>query len=239
MAVASMSDSSPGSFHGRVLVIEDNTDIAMLLVDFFSDRGHVADCAHDGLTGLHLAASGEHDVIILDLALPGLDGLELCQQLRSVKRTTVPILMLTARDSLDDKLSGFAAGADDYLVKPFELLEVYARVQALWRRSLLSNRSSLDVGDLSLNLETLEVSRAGQPIRLNPVPLKILRLLMENTHRVVTRREIESFVWGDDPTESDSLRTHISALRTAIDKPFEDKLLHTMHGIGYRLYEPG
>ena len=234
-----MSDSSPGSFHGRVLVIEDNTDIAMLLVDFFSDRGHVADCAHDGLTGLHLAASGEHDVIILDLALPGLDGLELCQQLRSVKRTTVPILMLTARDSLDDKLSGFAAGADDYLVKPFELLEVYARVQALWRRSLLSNRSSLDVGDLSLNLETLEVSRAGQPIRLNPVPLKILRLLMENTHRVVTRREIESFVWGDDPTESDSLRTHISALRTAIDKPFEDKLLHTMHGIGYRLYEPG
>jgi DNA-binding response OmpR family regulator len=233
-----MNVSSPIAFHGRVLVIEDNTDIAMLLVDFFTDRGHVADCAHDGLTGLHLAASGEHDVIILDLALPGLDGLELCQQLRSVKHATVPILMLTARDSLDDKLTGFAAGADDYLVKPFELLEVYARVQALWRRSLLSNRSSLDVGDLSLNLETLEVSRAGQPLRLNPVPLKILRLLMENTHRVVTRREIESFVWGDEPTESDSLRTHISALRTAIDKPFERKLLHTMHGVGYRLHEP-
>jgi DNA-binding response OmpR family regulator len=232
-----MNDSSPNAFHGRVLVIEDNTDIAMLLVDFFTDRGHVADCAHDGLTGLHLAASGEHDVIILDLALPGLDGLELCQQLRSVKHATVPILMLTARDSLDDKLTGFAAGADDYLVKPFELLEVYARVQALWRRSLFSNRSSLDVGDLSLNLETLEVSRAGQPIRLNPVPLKILRLLMENSHRVVTRREIESFVWGDEPTESDSLRTHISALRTAIDKPFECKLLHTMHGVGYRLHE--
>ena len=232
-----MTDSSPDAFHGRVLVIEDNTDIAMLLVDFFTDRGHIADCAHDGLTGLHLAASGEHDVIILDLALPGLDGLELCQQLRSVKHATVPILMLTARDSLDDKLTGFAAGADDYLVKPFELLEVYARVQALWRRSLLSNRSSLEVADLSLNLETLEASRAGQPIRLNPVPLKILRLLMENTHRVVTRREIESFVWGDEPTESDSLRTHISALRTAIDKPFTCKLLHTIHGVGYRLHE--
>ncbi|MEJ2308166.1 MAG: response regulator transcription factor [Gammaproteobacteria bacterium] len=234
-----MTDSSPSEFHGRVLVIEDNTDIAMLLVDFFTERGHVADCAHDGLTGLHLAATGEHDVIILDLALPGLDGMELCRQLRSVKHATVPILMLTARDSLDDKLTGFAAGADDYLVKPFELLEVYARVQALWRRSLLSNRSALAVADMTLNLETLEVSRAGQPIRLNPVPLKILRLLMENTHRVVTRREIESFVWGDDPTESDSLRTHISALRTAIDKPFEHKLLHTMHGIGYRLYESG
>ncbi len=232
-----MTDSSPDAFHGRVLVIEDNTDIAMLLVDFFTDRGHIADCAHDGLTGLHLAASGEHDVIILDLALPGLDGLELCQQLRSVKHATVPILMLTARDSLDDKLTGFAAGADDYLVKPFELLEVYARVQALWRRSLLSNRSSLEVADLSLNLETLEASRAGVPIRLNPVPLKILRLLMENTHRVVTRREIESFVWGDEPTESDSLRTHISALRTAIDKPFACKLLHTIHGVGYRLHE--
>ena len=232
-----MTNSSPDAFHGRVLVIEDNTDIAMLLVDFFTDRGHIADCAHDGLTGLHLAASGEHDVIILDLALPGLDGLELCQQLRSVKHATVPILMLTARDSLDDKLTGFAAGADDYLVKPFELLEVYARVQALWRRSLLSNRSSLEVADLSLNLETLEASRAGQPIRLNPVPLKILRLLMENTHRVVTRREIESFVWGDEPTESDSLRTHISALRTAIDKPFTCKLLHTIHGVGYRLHE--
>ncbi len=232
-----MTNSSPDAFHGRVLVIEDNTDIAMLLVDFFTDRGHIADCAHVGLTGLHLAASGEHDVIILDLALPGLDGLELCQQLRSVKHATVPILMLTARDSLDDKLTGFAAGADDYLVKPFELLEVYARVQALWRRSLLSNRSSLEVADLSLNLETLEASRAGQPIRLNPVPLKILRLLMENTHRVVTRREIESFVWGDEPTESDSLRTHISALRTAIDKPFTCKLLHTIHGVGYRLHE--
>ena len=128
-------------FHGRVLVIEDNTDIAMLLVDFFTDRGHIADYAHDGLTGLHLAASQEHDMIILDLALPGLDGVELCKQLRSVKRSDVPILMLTARDTLDDKLTGFAAGADDYLVKPFELLEVYARVQALWRRSGLGGRS--------------------------------------------------------------------------------------------------
>lgn len=232
-----MTESCVSEFHGRVLVIEDNTDIAMLLVDFFTDRGHVADCAHDGLTGLHFAATAEHDVIILDLALPGLDGIVLCQQLREVKHSTVPILMLTARDSLDDKLDGFAAGADDYLVKPFELLEVYARVQALWRRSKLSNRSTLKVADLSLNLETLEVMRGSLPIRLNPVPLKILRLLMENTHRVVTRKEIESFIWGDELTESDSLRTHISAIRMAIDKPFEHKLLHTMHGFGYRLYD--
>lgn len=223
-------------FHGRILVIEDNTDIATLLVDFFTDRGHVADYAHDGLTGLHLAAKTDHDAIILDLGLPGLDGLELCQQLREVKRSTVPILMLTARDSLDQKLAGFAAGADDYLVKPFELLEVYARIQALWKRSILSEQSALEVSDLQLNLETLEAHRDGKDIRLNPVPLKILRLLMENTHRVVTRREIESFVWGDDVTDSDALRTHMSAIRTAIDKPFATPLLHTIHGIGYRLY---
>ena len=226
-------------FHGRILIIEDNTDIATLLVDFFNERGHVADYAHDGLTGLHLAASGEHDVIILDLALPGLDGVELCKQLRSVKRSDIPILMLTARDTLDDKLTGFAAGADDYLIKPFELLEVYARVQALWRRSGLGSRAVLQVADLSLDPETREVSRGGQPITLNPVPFNILQLLMENHHRVVSRREIESHIWGDDPTDSDALRTHVSAIRTAIDKPFERKLLHTLHGIGYRLFAKG
>lgn len=229
-------------FHGRVLVIEDNTDIAMLLVDFFTDRGHVVDYAHDGLTGLHLAASADHDVIILDLALPGLDGVELCKHLRSAKRSDVPILMLTARDTLDDKLTGFAAGADDYLVKPFELLEVYARVQSLWRRSRIGGgRASLNVADLSLDTETREVRRGESTLQLNPVPFKILQLLMENTHRVVSRRELEAHVWGDDPTDSDALRTHISALRNAIDKPFEMKLLHTVHGIGYRLYtkDPG
>ncbi len=223
-------------FHGRVLVIEDNTDIAMLLVDFFSDRGHIADYAHDGLTGLHLAASEEHDAIILDLALPGMDGVELCRQLRSVKRSNVPILMLTARDTLDDKLTGFEAGADDYLVKPFELLEVYARVQALWRRSRFDGHSILQVADLVLDPGTREVKRGEVPIALNPVPFKILQLLMENPHRVVTRREIEAHVWGDEPTDSDALRTHISAIRNAIDKPFERKLLHTVHGIGYRLH---
>ena len=237
MSVSEPRSSAVSDFHARVLIIEDNTDIATLLVDFFGDRGHVADYAHDGLTGLHLAATGEHDVIILDLALPGLDGVELCRQLRTVKRSHIPILMLTARDTLDDKLTGFAAGADDYLVKPFEMLEVYARVQALWRRSGLGGRALLQVGDLTLDPETREVTRGSQSIALYPVPFKILQLLMENQHRVVSRREIESHVWGDAPTDSDALRTHISAIRNAIDKPFESKLLHTMHGIGYRLHD--
>ena len=208
-----------------------------MLLDFFTDKGHVADCANDGLTGMHLVSVNEYDAIILDLALPGIDGIELCKKLRSVMNSTTPVLMLTARDSLDDKLVGFGAGADDYLVKPFELLEVYARVQALWRRSLLSNRACIRVSELSLDLKTLTVSRGGSTIKLNPVRLKILRLLMENSHKVVSKREIESYVWGDEPTESDALRTHLSAIRQAIDKPFDKKLLHTFHGIGYRLYD--
>lgn len=223
-------------FHGRILVVEDNTDIASLLVDFFSDQGHVVDYAYDGMTGLHLAATEDHDAIILDLALPGIDGFELCRQIREVKKSVVPILMLTAKDSLEDKLQGFGAGADDYLLKPFELLEVNARLQALWKRTLLSNRSELAVGDLVMNLDSLYVQRGGQKISLRPVTLQILRLLMENSHRVVSRKEIDSFVWGDNLVERDSLRTHISTLRAAIDKSFASKLLHTVHGIGYRLY---
>ncbi len=224
-------------FHGSVLIVEDNTDIALLLVDFFNDRGHATDYAHDGLSGLHLAATREHDAIILDLALPGLDGIELCRQLREIKHSQVPILMLTARDTLEDKLTGFQAGADDYLVKPFELLEVYARVQALWRRSRPGSQGMLQVADLSLDPETRQVKRGNDTITLNPIPYKILKLLMENSHRVVSRREIENLVWGDEATDSDALRTHISALRNLLDKPYAQKLLHTLHGIGYRLYD--
>ncbi|MCL4113065.1 UNVERIFIED_CONTAM: hypothetical protein GTU68_049987 [Idotea baltica] len=229
--------SNLNDFHGRILIVEDNTDIASLLIDFFTDKGHIADYAGDGLTGLHLVTVNEYDVILLDLALPGIDGIELCKKLRKDLNSKTPILMLTARDSLDDKLIGFDVGADDYLVKPFDLLEVYARVQALWRRSFSSNQSIMQISDLVLNYETLEVTRAGKKIKLNSIRLKILSLLMENTHRVVSRREMEAHIWGDDPTESDALRTHLSAIRQVIDKPFESKLLHTVHSVGYRLYD--
>jgi len=229
--------SNFNDFHGRLLIVEDNTDIASLLIDFFTDKGHIADYAADGLTGLHLVTVNEYDVILLDLALPGIDGIDLCQKLRKELRSQTPILMLTARDSIDEKLIGFDAGADDYLVKPFDLLEVYARVKALWRRSNNSNQSILEVADLNFDIATMKVVRSGNEIKLNSIRLKILRLLMENTHRVVSRREIESYIWGDDPTESDALRTHLSAIRQAIDKPYENKLLHTVHSVGYRLYD--
>jgi len=224
-------------FHRRVLVVEDNTDIATLLIDFFTEKGHLADYAADGKRGLDLVTLNDYDVILLDLALPGIDGIDLCTKLRKDLNSTTPILMLTARDSIDEKLIGFDVGADDYLVKPFDLLEVYARVQALWRRSANNHLTLLSVADLSINFETLEVKRADKVLKLNSIRIKILRLLMENTHRIVSRKEIESSIWGDDVTESDALRTHLSAIRQTIDKPFEKKLLHTIHSVGYRLYD--
>lgn len=224
-------------FHGRILIVEDNADIATLLSDYLSEQGHIVDYAQDGFTGLHLLSTNQYDAVVLDLALPGIDGLTLCRRIRDISNIDVPILMLTAKDRIEDKLAGFAAGADDYLVKPFDLSEVLARLHALWRRSLLSHRQTIEVADLSLDLKTLTLKRAGEVLKLNPVRLKILRLLMENTQRVVSRSEIETYVWGDDLTESDALRTHLSAIRQAIDKPFETKLLHTFHGLGYRLCE--
>ena len=215
----------------RILVIEDNSDIAANLGDYLEDRDHVVDFAADGITGLHLAVVNDFDAIVLDLNLPGMDGLEVCRKLRNDARKTTPILMLTARDALEQKLTGFDAGADDYLVKPFALQEVEARLTVLARRGRGSPARILDVSDLHFNLDTLEVSRAGKSINLNPTALKILQCLMESSPNVVTRQELETVVWGEELPDSDSLRVHIHGLRALLDKP----LIHTRHGIGYRL----
>lgn len=217
----------------RVLIIEDNRDIAANLGDFLTDRGHVVDYAFDGVTGLHLAVVNDFDAIVLDLALPGMDGLEVCRKLREDGRKETPVLMLTARDQLDDKLSGFESGADDYLVKPFELREVEARLKVVARRGQRIRPRELKVADLHYNLETLTVSRAGQAIALNPTGLRLLEKLMTASPAVVTRRELEFHVWGEELPDSDSLRVHIHTLRAAIDKPFDQPLIHTRHGIGY------
>ena len=222
----------------RVLVIEDNRDIAANIGDYLEDRGHMVDFAADGVSGLHLAVVNEFDAIILDLNLPGIDGLEVCRRLRADARKQTPVLMLTARDSLDNKLTGFEAGADDYLVKPFALQEVEARLQVLSRRGKLSASRVLSIADLEFNLDTLEVERAGKQVQLNPTALKILQILMEASPAVVTRQEIESRVWGEELPDSDSLRVHIHGLRAALDKPFDKALIQTRHGIGYRIADP-
>ncbi|MBK9655108.1 MAG: response regulator transcription factor [Rhodanobacteraceae bacterium] len=222
----------------RILVIEDNPDIASNIGDYLSDRGNVIDFAGDGITGLHLAVVNDYECIVLDLMLPGMDGLEVCRKLRQEARKHTPVLMLTARDALPQKLAGFETGADDYMVKPFALQELEARIQVLVRRSKPQQARILVVADLSYNLDTLVVVRQGKNIQLNPIALKILQCLMEASPSVVTRQELEMRVWGEELPDSDSLRVHIHTLRAAIDKPFDKPLIQTRHGIGYRLVDP-
>jgi DNA-binding response OmpR family regulator len=220
----------------RILVVEDHRDIAENIGDYLAPKGHEVDYAADGITGLHLAVTNDYDVIVLDLMLPALDGLEVCRKLREEAKKTTPVLMLTARDQLDNKVQGFKAGADDYLIKPFALKELEIRLEALRRRAGGSTTTRvLKVADLEFDPDTQTVKRAGQRLELNPSLRTLLEVLMTNTHRVVRRAELEAALWGDDPPDADVLRAHIYSLRTAIDKPFPKKLLHTVHGTGYRL----
>ena len=220
----------------KVLVIEDNRDLLANVVEFLSARGHHLQTASDGITGLHLAACEDHDVIILDLGLPGIDGLSLCERLRRDARKDTPIVILTARDTLDDKLLGFGVGADDYLTKPFALAELEVRMHAVTRRrrpGLLD--PILKVGDLEFDIETLRITRAGTAIVLTPVCRRLLALLMRESPRVVTRERLIQEVWGESPPEGDVLRAHLYALRRAIDHDFHPALIKTLHREGYRI----
>jgi DNA-binding response OmpR family regulator len=221
----------------RILVIEDNRDILANILDYLQLKGFTVDCAQDGLGGLHLASTGHYDLIVLDIMLPGIDGYQVCKRLREDGHNEVPILMLTARDALDDRLQGLNVGADDYLIKPFALSELVARIEAILRRSQGSRKRQLKVADLLYDLDTLHVSRAGQPLKLNPIGLKLLAVLMQKSPAVVRREALEEALWGDDSPDSDSLRSHIHQLRQVLDKPFATPLLHTLHGVGYRLAE--
>lgn len=219
----------------NILLIEDNRDLATNLFDYFEAKGHAMDLAADGISGLHFAATNQYDVLILDVMLPGIDGLTLCKRLREAGKQT-PILMLTARDSLDDKIAGLGAGADDYVVKPFSMREIDARVQALVRRSKVRDSGiKLQVGDLSFDTATFKVMRGDRSIELPPVPLKLLEILMRQSPRVLPREEIERALWGDSPPDSDALRAHLYILRTAIDKNSDKPLLKTLRGIGYQI----
>ena len=221
---------------GMILLIEDNRGIAEMVGEFLERRGYAVDYAGDGLTGLHLAVSQNFDVIVLDLMLPGMDGLDLCRKLRQEAKKSTPVLMLTARDTLQDKLTGLDAGADDYLVKPFEIRELEARVRALIRRDRRQVSSEvLRVGDLVLDTATLRLTRAGQELPVSPIGLKLLTILMRESPRVVSRQDIEREIWGDGLPDSDTLRSHLYNLRKVIDKPFQRPLLHTIHSAGYRL----
>ncbi|SPU51447.1 response regulator transcription factor [Bordetella trematum] len=221
----------------RILVIEDDPDILANIAHYLQARGYIVDCAGDGRQGYALAEQGDHDLIVLDLMLPRLDGVALCRQLRRHRAT--PIIMATARDTLDDRLQGFEAGADDYLIKPFALSELAARIKAVLARARPgAGASLLQVADLALDLATLRLTRAGRSLKLPPAPMQLLRLLMQASPAVVPRARLEEALWRDSPPDSDSLRTHIHQLRQTIDKPYGQPLLQTVHGVGYRLGLP-
>lgn len=220
----------------HILIVEDNRDIAANVGESLESSGYTLDYAYDGITGLHLAVVNHYDAIILDLTLPGMDGLQVSRKLRNEAGKDTPILMLTARDTVAHKLEGFSVGGDDYLIKPFSLLELEARLLALHRRATSRNiRRILTVHDLVFDTETLTIRRADQLVSLGPTARSILALLMNASPRVVTRTEIERQIWGDDPPDNDAMRAHIHLLRNAIDRPYTVKLLHTIHGAGYRL----
>ncbi|MFD0740212.1 response regulator transcription factor [Lysobacter koreensis] len=222
----------------RLLVVEDNRSLVANLFEYFEARGHTLDAAPDGQTGFHLAITQPYDAIVLDWMLPRLDGREVLRRLREEAHCDVPVLMLTARDELPDKIAGFRAGADDYLTKPFALPELEVRLEALMARAAGRGRSRvLQVADLRYDPTTLEVTRQGRALRLYPACRKLLEVLMQASPAAVTRERLERALWGDDPPDGDMLRSHVYELRRSVDGPYPLKLIHTLPRVGYRLFD--
>lgn len=224
-----------------LLLVEDNEDILANLYAFLEPLGYELDCARNGRTGLAMAIDQHFDCIVLDIMLPGIDGISLCRELRDKHHKLTPIIMLTARDAVADRVQGLEAGADDYLVKPFALKELEARIRALLRRGRMSSGNSADGGavwtyaDLTFNSGEHWAERQGRRLRLSPTGFRILDELMRVAPGLVRREDLEHALWGDDPPEGSALRTHIHELRRELDKPFAESLLHTVPHVGYRL----
>ena len=221
----------------RVLLVEDNPPLRKLLALLFEGAGHRIDFAADGKQGLNLALENPPDVLVLDLGLPRMDGLEVCRELRERADRHIPILMLTARDAVADKLQGFEAGADDYLTKPFSGEELLARCMALSRRHQLGEAHQIRIGTLVLDRRKGTAARAGRELQLNTTALKILRALAESHPRPLSRSELLERIWGEEVPPSDPLRTHLHLLRKELDGPGETPMLLNIHGVGYRLEE--
>lgn len=220
----------------KLLVVEDQADVAANIWDYFSARGHEVDHAPDGLSGLRMAVQGGYDVIVLDLGLPRLDGLLLCRRLREAGHG-VPVIMLTARDRLEDKLKGFGEGADDYLVKPFALRELEARIRVLARAGEPPAGEVVRRLGLEFDPRSQTVRREGREASLTSTQSRLLDCLLRESPRVVEHARLVRAAWGAEGGDATNLHTHIHGLRLAIDKPFAKPLIHTVHGIGYRLAE--
>jgi two-component system copper resistance phosphate regulon response regulator CusR len=221
----------------RILFIEDDALIARQVKKGLEEARFVVDLAPDGHTGIRLALEEEYHLILLDLMLPGRDGWSVCEAVRSHRMTT-PILMLTAKDAVDDRVRGLELGADDYLTKPFEFSELVARVRALLRRDKLHKTRIIRIGDLELDTASARVWRAGAEVHLTPREYQLLEALAVNEGRVLSKEAILERVWPDSDSYPDVVKVHLGTLRKKIDGEHPVRLIHTVHGFGYRLDRP-
>lgn len=220
----------------NVLIIEDNAALAANIYDYLEACGHHPDAAPDGESGLGLLAINQYDVVVLDWMMPRMDGMAMLARLRALK-STIPVIVVTAKDQLENKLQGFETGADDYIVKPVALPELEIRLRVLAQRARGAQGSSpvLQVDDLRFDLGTLEVTRAGKQLAMTPVRRQLLELLMRKSPALVRREELETLIWQDDVPDNDVLRSHMHMLRKSVDGNSARKLIKTIAGSGYRL----
>lgn len=222
----------------QVLIVEDDRRLMDVLRRGLIEEGYAVELCARGDDALLQAEMQDYDAIVLDVMLPGMSGLDVCRQLRKLGRTT-PILMLTARDSVDDVVAGLEAGADDYVTKPFAFRELRARLQSVMRRGSGAASSQLQAGDLVLDIATRDVRRAGRRVSLTNREYQVLEYLMHNRNRVLSRTIIEEHVWGYDYEGfSNTVDVHIKRIRQKIDRPGEPSIIETMRGAGYRLVDP-
>ncbi|WP_203142886.1 response regulator transcription factor [Marinobacter mangrovi] len=235
-----MSASAPANRQAlRLLIVEDQIDLAENLFEFLGDTRYALDFAADGLTALHLLATNPYDVIVLDLMLPGVSGFDLCQRIRQDLQCDTPIILMTARGALADKERGFECGADDYLVKPFELRELQLRIDALYRR-YTPRRTSLKAGTIHFEPGTLRVELNGADTELTGIPARLFELLIRAYPNFLSHEALSEAIWGDSTGETDghSLRTHIYSLRQSLQRAFGHSLIRTVYGRGYRIDPP-
>jgi DNA-binding response OmpR family regulator len=220
-----------------VLIIEDNPALAANIYDYLEACGHVPDAAPDGESGLALAAANRYDAIVLDWMMPRMDGMTMLERLRKDMRSTIPVIVITAKDQLEHKIQGFMTGADDYIVKPVALAELEIRLRVLVQRAtaVIGEATTLEVADLRFDLNTMEVTRGGKRLTMTPVRRQLLELLMRKSPALVRREELETLIWKDHVPDNDVLRSHMHMLRKAVDGDSESKLVRTVAGSGYRL----
>ena len=224
----------------KILIIEDEKKIATTLKKGLTENGYHVDLAFDGLIGKRLFESNNYDLLILDINLPGMNGYELCKAIRNTNQH-IPIIMLTAMNTTEDKIEGFDNGTDDYIIKPFEFKELLVRIRALLKRTMnqqLPNGNILKVADLEMILDTKEVKRADQPITLTAKEFQLLEYFMRNRNRVLSRADIAERVWEIDfDTQTNVIDVYVNYLRNKIDKKFDTRLIHTQVGMGYIMKE--